>query len=346
MRLSLIVRSAPFAAASLRALAAAGIVLLTACSGSSMSQSPINPPPATTTAAGAHAFPAHSFAAKPAVNTHPGWISQQARLSRQLIYVADGVANQVLLYPVGNPSPSPIGALTYGVSEPEGMWVDGSGDLWVANTGNNTVEAFRHNQTKPYLIINQSHPGDDYGDTADVVLDRYGNAWVAGLTGIVTEYAHDTTTPVETITSGLNEAIGMTFDSKGYLYVTNINPFTNGQVFKFAPGWTTGYTAPYLFPAPRIGGILFDSHHNTYIADQSDNVIQIYAHGSNIPTSTISNGILHPCYIAFDKYYNLYVQDYYNNNVTVYAYGGSSPIATISTGLQSAYGVTVWSDKY
>jgi hypothetical protein len=284
--------------------------------------------------------------AKPSVNMRPGWLSEQARLSPQLIYVADGFANQVLIYPAGNPNPSPIGALTYGISEPEGMWVDGSGDLFVANTGNNTVEAFRHNQTKPYMIINESSPGHNYGDTADVLIDNYGNTWVADLTGSVKEYAFETTTLDYTVTSGFNQPIGMTLDDKGYLYVTDINPFYNGRVFRFGPGWIFPQVLPLVFPGPRIGGILFDNHHNTYVADQSDNAIQIYAQGSKTPTSTITDGILHPVFIAFDKSYNLYVQNFFNNNVTVYAYGGTSPIATISTGLKSSYGVAVWSDKY
>ncbi|HEY7994757.1 MAG TPA: hypothetical protein VID24_11130 [Candidatus Eremiobacteraceae bacterium] len=289
----------------------------------------------------------HALGSKPTVNKRPGWLSQRAIVSKQLIYVADGFANQVLIYPTGDPNPSPIGALTYGVSEPEGMWVDGSGDVFVANTGNNTVEAFRHNQTTPYLVINQASPGHDYGDTVDVVADRYGNIWVSGLNGIVTEYAFGTTTPDYSITSGFNQTIAMTFDQLGFLYVTNITPFnTPGQIFQLGPGWLSGPVLPISFPSARIGGVLFDKHNNMYVADPTDSVIQIYAHGSNVPTSTITNGLLHPVFMAFDKNYNLYVQDYYNNNVTVYAYGGTSPIATISNGLMSCYGVAVWSDKY
>jgi hypothetical protein len=331
MRQSFIVSCATFVAASLALMPATGVAHT------------LGGPSA---AGGGPAFQVRPLAAKPAVNKRPGWISQQAKLSSQLIYVADGVANQVLIYPVGNPDPSPIGALTYGISEPEGMWVDGNGNLFVANTGNNTVEAFAHNQTKPYLIISQSSPGHQFGDTADVVVDRYGNTWVAALDGTVTEYAYGTTTAIQSPSAGLSEPIGMTFDGQGYLYVTDINPFANAHVFLIAPGWISGHVLPYVFSAPRIGGILFDNHQNTYIADQTDNEILIYARGSKTPTSTITSGILHPVFIAFDKNYNLYVQNFFNNSVTVYAYGGSTPIATITKGLMGCYGVAVWSDKY
>jgi large repetitive protein len=287
-----------------------------------------------------------AHAGRPSVNWAPGWLSKRARTSKQLVYVADGFSNKVVVYPAGDPYPSPIGEISFGVSEPEGMWVDGDGDLFVANTGNNTVEAFRHNHTTPYLIISQSYPGHDFGSTSNVILDAYSNVWVAGLDGTVTEYAYGTSNAVETLTSGLSMPIGMTFDRKGYLYVTNITPFGYSNVNQYAPGWVTGNILPLVYGASRIGGMLFDKAQNIYIADPINNLIQIYAKGSNTPTSRISSGLARPVFIAFDKNDNLYVQNYFANNVTAYAYGGTEPIATIANGLSSSYGVAVWSNRY
>lgn len=321
----------------------ASLALFAACSGGSvpMPQSSQGTGPAGRTAFGS----AFSRVKTETIPKRIGWLSQRAKRSHKLVYVADGITNQILVYPLGEASPQPIGALTDGISEPEGMWVDRHGSLWVANTGTNTVEAFFHNHTKPYLIISQG----GFGSTVDVVLDRYGNAYVAGLSGTVTEYAHGTTTPIETVTTGLYTPIAMTFDKRGFLLVTNVTPFNTSDILRFAPGSTYGVQVPIEFPGTRIGGILFDDRGNTYIADQRDNEILIYAHGSMTPTSEITEGIANPTFIAFDKDFNLYVTDAfsYPPEITVYAHGGSYPIETISTGIAYAvYGVAVWSDKY
>lgn len=287
-----------------------------------------------------------SFAISRHVNHSAGWLSHEARTRKHLVYVADGFSNKVVVYPAGVSNPSPIGEITYGVSEPESMWVDRSGDLFVANTGNNTVEAFRHNGLKPYLIISQSYPGHQWGATSAVVLDRFNNVWVASLDGLVTEYPFGSTTATQTVSAGLSEPIGMTFDTKGYLYVTDINPVFGSRIFKFAPGNPAGVVLPFQFSSTRVGGILFDKLHNTYIADPTNNVIYIFPRGSYSPSSTITDGLAHPVFLAFDGDENLYVQDYYANNVTVYAAGSHNLTTTISTGLGSSYGVAAWNDRY
>src|SRR5580692_11387121 len=66
-----------------------------------------------------------SFGAKPR-----GWL-QAGSASQSLIYVADG--NQVEIFPERGSNPASIGAITDGINDAYGLFVDGKRDLFVAN---------------------------------------------------------------------------------------------------------------------------------------------------------------------------------------------------------------------
>src|ERR1700688_785883 len=52
-----------------------------------------------------------------------GWLSPAATSGKHLIYVSDFINNVVQIYPTTGSNPSPIGAITDGISGPEGSFV-------------------------------------------------------------------------------------------------------------------------------------------------------------------------------------------------------------------------------
>ena len=51
-----------------------------------------------------------------------------------MVYAAVEGYSEVLIYPEDGTNQAPIGKITNGISEPWGLWVDKSGDLYVANS--------------------------------------------------------------------------------------------------------------------------------------------------------------------------------------------------------------------
>src|SRR5579863_2724088 len=56
--------------------------------------------------------------------TSQGWLSDQAKTGKQLLFVADQPTQSVYIFPQRGKNPAPIGAITQGISAPTGLFVD------------------------------------------------------------------------------------------------------------------------------------------------------------------------------------------------------------------------------
>jgi len=252
------------------------------------------------------------------------------------IYVADNIANSVLVYPAGSngnvaPSSATIStSMTTGLRWPQGIALDSSGKIYVADDGFSGVG-----------------PGSVF------VYPAGGNANAA---------------PTATISgsnTGLNTPYGIALDSSGNIYVadesaTSVFVYSAGSKGNVAPTTTISGSDTDL-DTPE--GIALDSSRNIYVADDGDDScdgtesVYVYSAGSNgnaVPSATISGGSTGLCYpygIALDSSGNIYVADEGAASVFVYPTLASStgllneaPIATISgsnTGLSGPYGIAL-----
>ena len=151
------------------------------------------------------------------------------------LYVADTFNNRVLFYPAGSTSPTRVYGQTSfatnssGVSAselyyPQGIAVDSSGNLWVADSYNNRVLMYAPGNTTAALVL--------------------------GQTGFASRVSATTST-------GLNYPTGVAVDQFGSLYVADFN---NNRVLRFdnaaslangaaAFPWSSG--SPGSRPLPR-----------------------------------------------------------------------------------------------
>ncbi len=255
------------------------------------------------------------------------------------IYVADNIANSVLVYPAGSngnvaPSSATISTImTTGLGWPQGIALDSSGKIYVADDG-------------PF----GGGPGSVF-------------IYPAG--------SNANTAPTATI-SGSNTALsypqGIALDSSGNIYVTDESATS---VFIYSAG-SKGNVAPTAtisgsdtdLDTPE--GIALDSSRNIYVADDGDDScdgtesVYVYPAGSSsnaAPSATISGGNTGLCYpygIALDSSGNIYVADEGAASVFVFPplaslpsqpnYPNVRPIATISgsnTGLSGPYGIAL-----
>ncbi|MBV8345645.1 MAG: hypothetical protein JO190_11750 [Candidatus Eremiobacteraeota bacterium] len=165
-------------------------------------------------------------------------ISNDARRGKNLIYVADN--NGVEIYPAGVSDPPRIGRITDGISGADGLFVDGNGNLYVANLRGASVTVYRPGQTVPF----ERYPTAK--NPTDVVVGNDGTVYIsqAGATCIcITEYPAGSTIPKVTIP--LKAAGGyplfMTLDTSNALYVS-MATVGGGKVLKFRAGHTKGLT--------------------------------------------------------------------------------------------------------
>jgi DNA-binding beta-propeller fold protein YncE len=212
--------------------------LLAGCSSSLASggeQSPVNSGPTTQGTAPP---------APPRVPAAAEWLSPgvQRSTSGPFLYVAAEAANEVLIYPESGYHRSPVGKITSGVSSPYGLYVDQSGNLYVANQSPPTVTVYAPGSTYPSATYSQDLVRPHY-----MVVDQYGDLFVSNAplrgcgTATVVEYQPGSQNAYQTLHVPGYEADGIDLDQQGNLYVAYRFCGTRvGGIEKFAPGSSQG----------------------------------------------------------------------------------------------------------
>lgn len=190
-----------------------------------------------------------------------------------------------------------------GYDSPNGVAVDKSGNLYVANPGTDTITVYSGgNFASPAAILG----GPDTGliDPRGVAIDPHGQLYVVTRNGILifAKGASGDAAPTGSLggpTTQLGYVASIAFDGAGQIYV-QANPLSSsccGQdlwVFVFPPG-AKGNVAPRRVINTAIeglgGGIAVDTQGDVFVPDESDDSVLEYgprAAGNAPPIATIS----------------------------------------------------------
>ena len=284
-------------------------LMLVACSGGASPGTPAVAP-----LAGASSSTAH------------GWISPAAKKKKmKLLYVTDYNSSVVLIYKQGDTGAGPIGEIETGISSPQGDAVDKSGNLYVANNGNNTVTVYAPGASSPSTTLST-----DIADPLDVSVDSKGVIYVAdgGASGEILEFKPGSTSPDATVS--MSHPAGETNAKNGDLYVTH-NTSSGGHVSVCAPLSTScndlGITVEYA------QGVALDKHGNLLVGDIFAGLIDIYKPGSTTPFRTITTKYESPSKLALNKSDStLYFADPANFSVDIYNYKTGTQDSTFTFG--------------
>jgi sugar lactone lactonase YvrE len=234
----------------------------------------------------------------------------------------------------------------------------GSGALWVANLGGNTVGGYSAAQL---AASTAAAPATALGSGASrIAFDAGGNLWVTDVGDRVVEFAASQLatsgrpTPAVTLSAdghgSLFFAEGLAFDASGNLWV--VNP--SNTVVEFAANQLAASGSPT--PAVTLsdtGGSLntpvnlaFDVSGNLWIANHENSTLvefaksQLGASGSPTPAVTLSDdgsgSLSGPIGLAFDASGNLWVASNRDSTVVEFsasqltASGGPTPAITLS----------------
>jgi sugar lactone lactonase YvrE len=235
-------------------------------------------------------------------------------------------------------------------SGPEGVAVDAAGNLFVADSGNNSIRKISASGVVSTLAGSTQGYADGLGAAAKfhypsgVAVDAAGNVFVADLannsirkitaSGMVSTFGNY---------GVFNQPSSVAVDSAGIVYVADqfshsIRKITNGFVSSFAGGSITGgYTDGVGFAARfnRPRGVAVDASGNVYVADYNNRLIRKITASGVVTTFSGSAPTFYPQGVAVDAVGNVYVAD--RDNSLILKITAAGTVSTLA-GTTQGYG--------
>jgi sugar lactone lactonase YvrE len=237
-----------------------------------------------------------------------------------------------------------IVTLGSGFSYPQGVAVDGSGNVFLADTANGVVKEIL--AAGGYTTVTTL--GSGFASPQGVAVDRGGNVFVGdpGKDAVFDVLAAGGYVTVHTLGSGSGSPYGFGYpygvavDGKGNIFVADTFNSAVKELLA-ADGYTTVKTLGSGFSYPT--GVAVDRSGNVFVADAgNDAVKKIMAEGGYVTARTLGGGFNTPNGVAIDGAGNVFVADTYNNAVKeIVASGGYVTVNTIADGLFLPTGVAV-----
>ena len=216
-----------------------------------------------------------------------------------------------------------------GITSPGAAEVDSSGNLYVVNTGNNSLQEIQSGGGTPETLLS----GFNY-PLNDIAADKQGNvfAYDSYHNSIVEVAAKDGS--VTTLISGLYApyGIGMTFDQAGDAFLA-----AGVAVKEIAAGTHSLSTIATGFIMPQ--GIATDSIGNLYVADTGHNAVKEILAGSH-QVITLVSSLNGPHGIVVDGENNVYFTDSKTGAVDEYA-ASTKTVSTLASGLSDPTTLTL-----
>jgi sugar lactone lactonase YvrE len=231
----------------------------------------------------------------------------QAEIRADILYVADGSQNVYQVNTkaaaggsgIGNPLSTPSG----GFVGPQGLVLDSSGNLYVADPGQSTPTVFKYTRSGSGGFQGQGNlgtptvysSGSALANASNISFDTQGNLFVANFTplpnqGSVSVVPAGGGTPTTLISSGLSGPYSVAVSPvNGQLYVSNflaatVKSYTltyNGSQVTGAtagPSIATGNGSPGNFAGNPVA-LAFDSQGNLFMFQQSSSAgTRVYVH--------------------------------------------------------------------
>ncbi|HLY03890.1 MAG TPA: choice-of-anchor tandem repeat GloVer-containing protein [Candidatus Cybelea sp.] len=253
----------------------------------------------------------------PAVNPPPQTFSlpSTAKLTANAdnasyLYVADDAAGrkdpggEVDILRGDDPAKGIVDRIITGVSQPDGIFVDAHGTLYVTTgfeSGNRSVEAYKKGAHKPF----RTYVGASCA--FDVIAADDGTVYIAdacsgsGTDGRVLVYPPGRSKPSRSIYPG-GPPYCLALDAQNNLYVGYNADYTYwGQVQRFRPGARRGVD---LIPPNTVfflTDIAIDSHGALLVSNGNAGAIDVFTQKDQPPSRVIKTGQADPFKFAFDQ---------------------------------------------
>ena len=209
--------------------------------------------------------------------------------------------------------PGTLGIQVSGIGSPQGVAVDGSGNIYITDAVNGVVyQVFSLNGTLGFTTI-----GSGFSQPYGVAVDGSGNIYVTdkGNQTVYKETLVNGSYVQTTIGYGFIAPMGVAVDGSGNLYVADFgNGSTPGSVYMetLSNGSYEQTALAGQFVSPQ--GAAVDGNGNVYVADPANGngtgaVYELALVSGSYTQSAIGNGWITPTGIAIDGVGNLYIAD-------------------------------------
>ena len=197
--------------------------------------------------------------------------------------------------------------VSLGLSNPRGVAVDGSGNIYIADSLNNAIEEWNAltQQLNTLVSAGLNNPGG-------VAVDGSGNLYIAdSLNNAIKQWSPATQQLTTLVSTGLNNPGGVAVDFLGNVYIAdslnNAVEEWNASTQQLNTLVSAGLNNP--------GGVAVDGSGNVYIADSLNNVIKEWSPVTQQVALLIPAGLSNPAGVAVDDAGNVYVGDSLNNAI-------------------------------
>nr|VTP02778.1 Serine/threonine-protein kinase PknD [Mycobacterium riyadhense] len=245
--------------------------------------------------------------------------------------------------PVSQPSASVLQTVLpfVGLSIPEGVAVDGTGAVYVADSGNDRVVMLRPGSTHQTVL-----PFSGLNGPGDVAVDGQGAVYVSDYATIgsigksrILKLAAGSGEQTVLPFSGLNAPGGVAVDDLGDAYVADVLE-RKSRVVRLAAGSSEQTVLPFTgLNTPE--GVAVDSTGAVYAADTDNNRIVKLDAGSTQQTVLPFTGLDSPEGVAVDSTGTVYVADTANNRIVKFDIRSSQQTVLPFTGLYNPTGIAV-----
>jgi hypothetical protein len=247
-----------------------------------------------------------------------------------------------------------------GMSNPNGIAIDGFGDVWVPDYASDAVSEW--STTGAPLSPSTGYTGDVPAATYGIAIDGSGNAWVANDAGSVIEFNSSGTllSGGGYTGGGLINPVGIAIDPNGNAWTANLGggDGDTGSVSEFSSAGAA--LSPAANP-PSLGGyigggvdnawyIAIDPGGNVWVTNHSTSSISEFSSEgvalSPATTGYTGGGINGPIGIAIDHSWNVWVANYGYGGTSVSKFDSSGTAISLAGGysgggLTEPYGIAI-----
>ncbi len=220
-----------------------------------------------------------------------------------------------------------------GLNIPNGVAVDGSGNVYIADRGNNAIKEW---VAASNTVITLVSSGLNY--PSGVAVDGMGNVYIADTdNNAIKEWVAASNTVVTLVSSGLNYPTGVAVDGAGNVYIADSG---NNAIKE----WLAAYNAVIALVSSGLNspeGVAVDGAGNVYIADILNGAIKEWIATSNTVITLVSSGLTLPCGVAVDGSGNVYIADTDNKAIKKWLAASNTVVTLVSSGLNYPTGVAV-----
>ena len=219
-----------------------------------------------------------------------------------------------------------------GLNNPQGVAVDASGNVYIADTANNAVKEWSVSSLQVSTLVSSglSHP-------AAVAVDANGNVYIADSGNHAIEKFTTSNQQLTSLVSGLSNPSGVALDRLGNVYFSD----TSNNVIQQWNATTQQLSTLENSGLNNPAGVAVDAQGNVCSADSGNASIKEWMAANGMVTLLVPSGLNQPTGVAVDGQGNVYFADTGNNAIKQWNRATQQVSALVSTGLDSPMGLAV-----